>query len=84
MELSLYLTPRQGEMLTSVPVATILEWAETGRIRSAIKRLYSPGHLVVRTADLIGAAITDGYRSAAEILEPDLTRCPRCGRGEDR
>jgi hypothetical protein len=78
MELNLYLTPKQGEMLTGAPVDLITEWAATGRIRSATKRLYSTGHLVVRTADVIGAAAADGYCSLAEIIEPILEEASDC------
>jgi hypothetical protein len=79
MGLNLYLTPRQAEMLTGAPSDSITGWVEVGRIRSATKRLYSTGHLVVRTADVIEAAVVDGYCSLADILEPIISkRLCRC------
>ncbi|MCH7583704.1 MAG: hypothetical protein IH941_00925 [Acidobacteria bacterium] len=79
--MNIYLTPTQGRMLTGAPEDKIRQWADSGRIRSATKRLYSPGHLVVRTADLIEAAVIDGYCTLAEILEPIIDdRCHTCGR----
>ncbi len=76
--MNLYLTPAQGGMLTGVDPETITAWAEQGRIRSATKRLYSPGHLVVRTADVIEAAVVDGHCALAEILEPLIEDAGRC------
>ncbi len=79
--MNVYLTPAQGRMLTGAPEDKIRQWAATEQIRSATKRLYSTGHLVVRTADLIEAAVSDGYCTLAEILEPIIDdRCDTCGR----
>ena len=83
--MNIYLTPAQGRMLTGAPEDKIRQWAATERIRSATKRLYSSGHLVVRTADVIEAAVIDGYCTLAEILEPFIDdRCSTCGRRGSR
>lgn len=85
MGLNIYITSRQAERLTGVPVDMITAWADSERIRSTIKRLYSTGHLVLRTADVIEAAVVDGYCSLAEIIEPIIDdRCAECGQRRGR
>jgi len=76
-----YVSPAQAEMLVGVAQQVIRHWAETGRVRSATKRLYSAGHLVVRTADVIEAAVVDGRIRLADVVEPMLwpQPCETCG-----
>lgn len=80
MELTVYITPGRAELLTGVPEQVVRGWADSGRVRSATKRLYSSGHLVVRTADVLAVAAADYRFDLAEILDPLMSRCSCCGR----